>query len=91
MLFDNLKRGKVSEREGYLCVFLSRLSKFSCIGTRTPNLWPYLAEHTTKLLHCISTSESGYLKSSHGCADTQVEAKSDDLGGAVRRGLYTTL
>jgi hypothetical protein len=31
MLFDNLEREKVSEREGYLCLFLSRLSKFSCI------------------------------------------------------------
>jgi hypothetical protein len=31
MLFDNLQREKVSKREGYLCFFLSRLSKFSCI------------------------------------------------------------
>jgi hypothetical protein len=31
MLFDNLKREKVSKREGYLCFFLSRLSKFSCM------------------------------------------------------------
>jgi hypothetical protein len=30
MLFDNLLREKVSKREGYLCFFLSRLSKFSC-------------------------------------------------------------
>jgi hypothetical protein len=30
MLFDNLQRGKVSKREGYLRFFLSRLSKFSC-------------------------------------------------------------
>jgi hypothetical protein len=31
MLFDNLQREKVSKREGYLCFFLSRLSKFSCM------------------------------------------------------------
>jgi hypothetical protein len=30
MLFDNLKREKVSKREGHLCFFSSRLSKFSC-------------------------------------------------------------
>jgi hypothetical protein len=31
MLFDDLQREKVSKREGYLCFFLPRLSKFSCI------------------------------------------------------------
>jgi hypothetical protein len=31
MLFDNLKPENVSKREGYLCFFLSRLPKFSCI------------------------------------------------------------
>jgi hypothetical protein len=30
MLFDNLQRKEVSKREGYLCFFLTRLSKFSC-------------------------------------------------------------
>jgi hypothetical protein len=43
MLFDNLKREKVSKREGYLCFFLSRLSKFSCIGVIT-----CLVQYTTR-------------------------------------------
>jgi hypothetical protein len=39
MLFDNLKREKVSKREGYLCFFLFRLSKFSCTYMQLCALW----------------------------------------------------
>jgi hypothetical protein len=34
MLFDNPQREEVSKREGYLCFFLSRSLRFSCIPYR---------------------------------------------------------
>jgi hypothetical protein len=43
MLFENLQREKVSKREGYLCFFLSRLSKFSGTSNGQPDVKDFKA------------------------------------------------